>query len=58
MSLTNAPDPEIRAAVVRQDLQNVLHPIIQHKALEAKQMVVTSAHGSTSAPTHRRASCR
>jgi adenosylmethionine-8-amino-7-oxononanoate aminotransferase len=47
MSLTNEPDPEVRAAVVRQDLQNVLHPIVQHKALEAKQMVVTSAHGST-----------
>src|SRR6478672_4659543 len=47
MSLTNAPDPEIRAAVVRQDLQNVLHPIVQHKLLETKQMVVTSAHGST-----------
>jgi taurine-pyruvate aminotransferase len=47
MSLTNAPDPELRAAVVRQDLKNVLHPIVQHKLLEAKQMVVTSAHGST-----------
>ena len=47
MSLTNAPDPEIRATVVRQDLKNVLHPIVQHKVLEAKQMVVTSAHGST-----------
>jgi taurine-pyruvate aminotransferase len=47
MSLTNAPDPEVRAAVVRQDLKNVLHPIVQHKVLEAKQMVVTSAHGST-----------
>src|ERR1700751_5263707 len=45
--LTNAPDPEVRAAVVRQDLKNVLHPIVQHKVLEAKQMVVTSAHGST-----------
>ena len=47
MPLTNAPDPEIRAAVVRQDLKNVLHPIVQHKVLEAKQMVVTGAHGST-----------
>src|SRR5580698_8298514 len=47
MSLTNAPDPEIRAAVVRQDLANVLHPIVQHKMLETKQIVVTSAHGST-----------
>jgi taurine-pyruvate aminotransferase len=47
MSLTNAPDPAIRQAVVHQDLQNVLHPIVQHKALEARQMVVTGAEGST-----------
>ena len=47
MSLTNAPDPAIRQAVVRQDLDNVLHPIVQHKALETKQIVVTGAEGST-----------
>ena len=47
MSLTNAPDPAIRQAVVQQDLENVLHPIVQHKALEAKQIVVTGAQGST-----------
>jgi adenosylmethionine-8-amino-7-oxononanoate aminotransferase len=47
MSLTNAPDPAIREAVVRQDLQHVLHPIVQHKALEAKQIVVTGGEGST-----------
>ena len=47
MSLTNAPDPAIREAVVRQDLQNVLHPIVQHKSLEAKQIVVTGGEGST-----------
>jgi len=47
MSLTNAPDPAVRQAVVRQDLDNVLHPIVQHKVLEAKQMVVTGAQGST-----------
>jgi len=47
MSLTNAPDPAIRQAVVRQDLDNVLHPIVQHRVLEAKQMVVTGAQGST-----------
>src|SRR4051812_1051894 len=47
MSLTNAPDPAIRQAVVQQDLKNVLHPIVQHKALEAKQIVVTGAQGST-----------
>ena len=47
MSLTNAPDPAIRQAVVRQDLDNVLHPIVQHKTLEAKQFVVTGGQGST-----------
>jgi taurine-pyruvate aminotransferase len=47
MSLTNAPDPAIRQAVVQQDLDNVLHPIVQHRVLETKQMVVTGAQGST-----------
>ena len=36
MSLTNSPDPALREAVVQQDLANVLHPIVQHKTLEAK----------------------
>ena len=47
MSLTNAPDPAIRQAVVKQDLANVLHPIVQHKMLEHHQMVVVSGQGST-----------
>jgi len=47
MSLTNAPDPAVRQAIVRQDLDNVLHPIVQHRALETKQIVVTGAQGST-----------
>jgi taurine-pyruvate aminotransferase len=47
MSLSNAPDPALREAVVRQDLGNVLHPIVQHKALESKQLVVTGGEGST-----------
>ena len=47
MSFTNAPDPAIRQAIVRQDLDNVLHPIVQHRALETKQIVVTGAQGST-----------
>jgi taurine-pyruvate aminotransferase len=47
MSLSNAPDPAIREAVVEQDLGNVLHPIVQHKVLESKQMVVTGGAGST-----------
>src|SRR3954468_20493733 len=47
MSLSNSPDPAVREAVVRQDLGNVLHPIVQHKLLETKQMVVAAAEGST-----------
>jgi adenosylmethionine-8-amino-7-oxononanoate aminotransferase len=47
MSLSNSPDPEIRARVVKQDLDSVLHPIVQHRALETSQMVITGAQGST-----------
>ena len=47
MSLTNSPDPALREAVVQQDLKSVLHPIVQHKALESKQMVVAGGQGST-----------
>jgi adenosylmethionine-8-amino-7-oxononanoate aminotransferase len=47
MSLSNSPDPAVRQAVVQQDLENVLHPIVQHKVLESKQMVVTGGEGST-----------
>ena len=47
MSLTNQPDPEERRRVVAQDLQHVMHPIVQHRALEASQIVVTGAQGST-----------
>ncbi len=47
MSLTNAPDPALRQAVVKQDLDSVLHPIVQHKVLEEKQMVVAGAQNST-----------
>jgi taurine-pyruvate aminotransferase len=47
MSRANTPDPAVREAVVRQDLKNVLHPIVQHKLLETKQIVVTEARGST-----------
>ena len=47
MSLTNSPDPAVRAALVQQDLNSVLHPIVQHKVLESKQMVVAGAQGST-----------
>ena len=47
MSMTNTPDLEARERVVQQDLANVMHPLVQHKALEQKQMVVTGAQGST-----------
>src|SRR3954454_15608843 len=47
MSLPNSPDPTVREAVVQQDLSNVLHPIVQHKLLETKQMIVAGGEGST-----------
>ncbi|HSU07554.1 MAG TPA: aminotransferase [Acetobacteraceae bacterium] len=47
MPLANTPDPATREAVVHRDLQNVLHPIVQHKVLENKQMVVDRGQGST-----------
>src|SRR5689334_3664079 len=47
MALSNAPDPAVREAIVAQDLGNVLHPIVQHRALETTQMVVTGGEGST-----------
>ena len=47
MSLTNTPDPEARAKIVKQDLDSVLHPLVQHRALEKSQTVVTGGHGST-----------
>jgi taurine-pyruvate aminotransferase len=47
MSLTNSPDPALREAVVQQDLKSVLHPIVQHKVLESKQIVVAGGQGST-----------
>jgi taurine-pyruvate aminotransferase len=47
MSLTNSPDPALREAVVQQDLKSVLHPIVQHKMLESKQIVVAGGQGST-----------
>ena len=47
MSLTNAPDPAVRRAIVEQDLANVLHPLVQHRALETAQMVMAGAGGCT-----------
>ena len=36
-----------RAAVVRQDLDNVLHPVVAHRQLEAEPMVIVESRGST-----------
>ena len=38
---------EDRATVVRQDLDNVLHPVVAHRQLEAEPMVIVEGHGST-----------
>jgi taurine-pyruvate aminotransferase len=47
MTLANAPDPEVRERIVKQDLGTVLHPLIQHRVLEQSQLVITGAQGST-----------
>src|SRR5215813_1867608 len=36
-----------RTAVVRQDLDNVLHPVVAHRQLEAEPLVIVEGHGST-----------
>jgi taurine-pyruvate aminotransferase len=36
-----------RAAVVRTDLNNVLHPVVAHRQLEAEPLVIVEARGST-----------
>ena len=41
------PTPDQRAAVVRKDLDNVIHPIVPHKQLEQQQLVIVSAKDST-----------
>lgn len=48
MTTTQAVTPVAdRAAVVRQDLQNVLHPIVPHRQLEAEPLVIVEGRGST-----------
>ena len=42
--MSNAPD---RPAVVRQDLDNVIHPIVPHRQLEQEQLVIVSGKDST-----------
>jgi adenosylmethionine-8-amino-7-oxononanoate aminotransferase len=36
-----------RTEVVRTDLDNVLHPVVAHRQLEAEPLVIVKAHGST-----------
>src|SRR6266852_2607366 len=36
-----------RATVVKQDLDNVLHPVVAHRQLEAEPLVIVAGHGST-----------
>src|SRR5256886_6482684 len=36
-----------RSAVVRQDLDNVLHPVVAHRQLEAEPLVIVEGRGST-----------
>ena len=50
MARMDPPSPTAatdRGAVVRQDLDNVLHPVIPHRQLEAEPMVIVEGHGST-----------
>jgi adenosylmethionine-8-amino-7-oxononanoate aminotransferase len=42
--MSNAPD---RPAVVRQDLDNLIHPIVPHRQLEQQQLVIVSGKDST-----------
>ena len=39
--------PGNRADLVRRDLDNVIHPIVPHKQLEDRQLVIASAKDST-----------
>jgi adenosylmethionine-8-amino-7-oxononanoate aminotransferase len=47
MATTQVPLATDRPAVVRQDLQNVLHPIVPHRQLEAEPLVIVEGRGST-----------
>lgn len=42
-----APRTDGRASVVRQDLDNVLHPIVAHRQLEADPLVIVAGRDST-----------
>ena len=46
MSTPDRPEPT-RSSVVRQDLANVIHPIVPHRQLEQQQLVIVSGKDST-----------
>lgn len=41
------PSSPLRSSVVRQDLANVIHPIVPHRQLEQQQLVIVSGKDST-----------
>ena len=47
MTPPSTPTAGDRAEVVRRDLANVVHPIVPHKQLEERQLVIVSARDST-----------
>jgi taurine-pyruvate aminotransferase len=46
-AIPGAAPADDRAAVIRQDLQNVLHPVVPHRQLEAEPLVIVAGKGST-----------
>ena len=47
MTLTPDLNDGNRDAIVRQDLDNVVHPVVPHKLLEEQQLVIVTAKDST-----------
>ena len=47
MTPGETPRLQDRTAVVQQDLKSVLHPILPHRQLEERQLVIVSAKDST-----------
>jgi taurine-pyruvate aminotransferase len=47
MTLGNETENAARAEIVDRDLSNVLHPILPHRQLERRQLVVAKAENST-----------
>src|SRR5262245_56803253 len=47
MTPTSTPTTSDRADLVRRDLDHVIHPIVPHKQLDERQLVIVSAKDST-----------